>query len=184
MSWCRSIFLFFVTCLAVSCNEIGRNKLLYIEIFYPKGPIETRLPLNCNDIQRMNRAIRVDTVIINRSDLIGIVNNLKNLKGIKLDSISLPCDIRTVCIFKYSNKDSIRLCIGKFNCILKNNINMDKNDTLVYLIRKCSGYYNYFQKEDLIYCDEVRKFGIPEDYKDFSFKNDSLGVPISPMLPK
>ena len=46
---------------------------------------------------------------------------------------------------------------------------MEKNDTLVYLIRKYSGYYNYFSKEVLLrFFNEVKQFGIPINHKDLS----------------
>lgn len=56
---------------------------------------------------------------------------------------------------------------------------MINNDTLIYLIRKEAGYYNYFPMNDLVNFKELAKFGIPESYKDLS-RNKNIGLPHPP----
>jgi hypothetical protein len=58
---------------------------------------------------------------------------------------------------------------------------MEKNDFLIYLIRKYSGYYNYFSNDDLSYFKELKQFGIPNDYKCLKRERTNVnGVPLPP----
>ncbi len=59
---------------------------------------------------------------------------------------------------------------------------MEKNDTLIYLVRKYSGYYNYFSKKILLrFFNELKQFGVPNNYKDLSggkYTHEGIPVPL------
>ena len=50
----------------------------------------------------------------------------------------------------------------------------------MYLIKKYSGYYNYFSKEELSYFEELKQLGIPNDYKDLRRLNNPDSVLLPP----
>jgi len=61
-----------------------------------------------------------------------------------------------------------RLCINFFNCTTLDNKQVVVNDSLIYLLRNYSGYYNYFESEDLDIFNELKALGVPRGYKDLS----------------
>jgi len=182
------ILLFtFVLGLTTFCNGIkkGNVNTASIEILYIKGSINTRIPIDCGDITKTKSSFRKgDTIIVDKQKYIEIVNQIKTLKELKADRTHPNCDVRIQCKINYTNGDSVKLCIGEFNCLVKDGNIMGKNDTLVYLIRKYSGYYNYFSKRELSYFHELKKFGVPVDYKDLSIKYNPNNMPTPPPPPR
>jgi hypothetical protein len=75
------------------------------------------------------------------------------------------CDIRIQCKLNFANGTTKRLCIGDFNCISIDGKNIGKCDSITYLVKAYSGYYNYFEKWRINDNDEIKQFGIPDDYK-------------------
>src|SRR5690606_41031243 len=52
-----------------------------------------------------------------------------------------------------------------------------RKDSLVYLLRQHSGFYNYYNREDLTrFCKELSSFNIPEDYQDLSSNLDTINA--------
>jgi hypothetical protein len=184
MDWFKIALPIFFLCFCFFYKNGNTDNIISLEISYPKGFLETNIPLNCDDISRMNISLKVDTLLTESKVLLEIEDQMKKLKELKQDNLQSICDIRMECNVKYANGSIVRLCLGRRNCILKNNIRMEVNDTLIYLIRKYSGYYCYFTKGDLIYFDEIKQFGVPNEYKDLSLKSDSNGIPIPPPIPK
>ena len=176
-----SIAIYFIMSCNNNITEDNNKKdtnLSSIEVIYLKGEVETQIAINCNDITKATARI-VDTIITNKQMFAEIANQVRLLKVFKADS-SAGCDIRMNCKIKYANGDSTELCIGKINCILKDKIHMKSNDTLIYLIRKYTGYYNYFFKEELQYFNEVKQFSIPSNYKCLIRVNKNRSVPLPP----
>lgn len=170
--------LFFLLCLFASCNGIKKNKknIDSVEIQYFKGYVETNIRVRCGSIKKIKNSFIEDTILIEKYN--EIVSQVRGLKILKFDSIN--CDIRMQCKINCENGDSIKLCIGEFNCLIKDGKGMETNDSLIYLIRKYSGYYNYFSKEELTYFPEIKIFGIPQDYKYLLRVQDPKGPPLSP----
>lgn len=176
-----SIFLI-VCCSCLSCKsakEINIKKQ-YIEVIFFKGFVETTRPIKCGTLIDKPSLNLKDTLISNNEKFVDIVNQVKLLKASIEKNRPSNCDIRLQCKINYGNGDSLKLCIGEFNCIIENGQIMEKNDTLVYLIRKYSGYYNYFPKQDLNSFDELKQFGIPEDYIDLRRPKNLDGTPLPP----
>lgn len=174
------VVLCFILCIAISCdiNKKGNLEIESLEVTYVKGFVNTRIPFTCKTLETIN-TFKCDTGIINQEyrDMIGEQIELLKKSNYYANS---NCDIRIVCDIRLSDNDSLKLCIGESNCILINGEEMDKNDTLVFLIKKYSGYYNYFSKDDLVFFDELKLFGIPENYKDLSEKKNRGGPPLPP----
>jgi hypothetical protein len=171
------IFLFFISTYCFNRVNIN-SKLTSVRISYIKGFIERPIPTSCGELALMNSSFIKDTILTDVKELNDIEDQLARLKEQNSDSLS-SCDVRIQCIINQKDGKEIKLCIGNFNCLIKDNIRMLKNDTLIYLIRKYSGYYNYFTRNDLDYFNELKHFGIPENYFDLSMQRN-LGLPRPP----
>lgn len=172
--------LFFLLCLFASCNGIKKNKknIDSIEIQYLKGPVETMNSIRCDSLEReRDLSLSKNTLLIEKYK--EIITQVRALKELKVDNTT-SCDVRMQCKINCENGDSIQLCIGESNCLIKNGKAMQNNDSLVYFIRKYSGYYNYFPKVELPYFPEIKIFGIPQDYKYLLRVQDPKGRPLSP----
>jgi hypothetical protein len=178
------IILFILVLLLFSfCSGREKNhpKNATIDIQYLKGLVETPISIQCGELPNPPYSFLYgDTVLVDVKKYIEILNQVRSLKSLKNDGQFTDCDIRIQCKINLTNDDSIRLCIGLSNCIIRNEQMMEKNDTLIYLIRKYSGYYNYFSKEVLLsFFHEVKQFGVPINYKDLSGrKYTPEGIPV------
>ena len=170
--------LFLLLCLFSSCNSIKKNKINIgsVEIQYFKGFVETNIRVRCGSIKKNKNSFIVDTTLIEKYS--EIVSRVRGLKILEFDSIN--CDIRIQCKINCENGDSINLCIGDFNCLMKDGKGVERDDSLIYLIRKYSGYYNYFSGHELTYFDELKQFGIPSNYKELRKKKKFNGIPLPP----
>lgn len=165
--------------LVISCTLNNHNESLKrIEISYFKGTVEMHTRVECGSIKtKMGDPSIKDTFITNQGIYEEIINKIQKLKS---DSSGFSCDSRIECRVSLTKRDSFLLCIGDFNCLILNSQKKVNNDSLVYLIRRYSGYYNYFKKEDLGYLPEIKIFGIPSDYKCWIRTQDPNKLPISP----
>lgn len=172
------IILFLTSLLFISCNlNKGNEPLKRFEISYFKGNYESRASVECGSIKSKLKDPDVkDTFITNQIINEKIINEVQKLK---FDSSGSSCDSRIECRIRLTKSDSLLLCIG--NCLILNGQKKVNNDSLVYLIRRYSGYYNYFTREDLIiYFPEIKLFGIPSDYKKWIRTQDPNKPPFSP----
>ena len=161
----NKIILFIFPMLFIpGCNSIKKNYIPSIKVSYLKGTTERIIRVNCGEISRMpTMEYKIDTIISNKNQINDILNQVKRLKTLDRN-IQTPCDVRMDCTINLSN-DSIKICIGEFDCILKDGHLMERNDTLLFIIRENSGYYNFFPKKELIYFEELKLFGEPHNYK-------------------
>lgn len=159
--------IFFV--FTASCRESKQiSQLPELKISYLKGFTERIIPVKCGEIMSSPLAeIKVDTCIIDKELVNQIITQVKSLNPLS-SNLQTGCDVKIDCTIKMTKEDSIKLCIGDFDCILRDGLLMKRNDTLLYLIRRYSGYYNYFQKATLKFFEELDYFGIPIDYKSLS----------------
>lgn len=161
--FCLIWFLVFGSFSCCTCDK-SKTSISSVSVMYIKGRVESPVQFDCNRIMFMDR-IKLDTVLNDSKDLIEIEHLLLNLKDQQNDS---NCDIRICCKVNYINNKSVNLSIGTSNCIAIDGIRKAHNDTLVYLIKNRSGYYNYFSKEEFVLFDELLIFGVPKDYNDLS----------------
>lgn len=144
------------------------NNITSIEVTFIKGNLEKPLPLSCGGLAIMSGSILKDTILLDLLELNEIEHQLKHLKVKEIDSTVHDCDVRIHCQINFKDKKTSKLCIGQLNCIIQDNVRIIENDTLVYLIKKEVGYYNYFPKNELDYFRELANFGVPNNYKDLS----------------
>jgi len=172
------IIFFFI--FSTSCKDTKKiNHLPIVKISYLKGNTERIFPVNCGEIMDLSSvAFKVDTCVVDKELINRIISQVKSLNVLP-SNLQTGCDVKIDCTIKLTKEDSIKLCIGDFDCILRDGLLMKKNDTLLYLIRRYSGYYNYFQETSLKYFEELNYFGIPCDYKYYKqiIASDSTANP-------
>jgi hypothetical protein len=154
-----SLFIF------ISCSSKLTTKHSIIYISYLKGFTESIFQVKCGDIGKIPATgFKVDTLIVDSILVNEIFKQVKIAKNATNRSFN-GCGIRMDCKLIINDKDSTKLCIGETDCTIIDGEFAGVNDTLLYLIRKNTGYYNYFNKEELLYFKEIEKYGIPNDYK-------------------
>jgi hypothetical protein len=168
--------------LATSCIIDNKEPdITLINIKYIKGIIETNKPIECGTLNKILSSGVKDTIISDKAILIIIKHQISNTFNLTLDTPVSVCDIRMQCNIKLTNGDTVVLCIGEFNCLIKEDTRIMKNDTIVYLMRKYSGYYNYFPQDELDFFEELKFFGKPKDYKNLTInKNRDPNIPPLP----
>jgi len=156
------LLLLFIIALFISCLRSPKvDSLPRIKISYFKGIIERPIRTICGEISGIPpMEYKVDTLIVDNKLIEEICKCISHLR-VKKNFES--CDVRIDC-FILQKPDTIKLCIGEFDCIVKDGVSMERNDTLLYLIRKNSGYYNYFKKDQFKYFEELKYFN-PEFLK-------------------
>jgi hypothetical protein len=148
-------FIFILLLLLVSCN-IGSQKKK-IEVVYFTGNPEFPIHISEKDIKQLN-CDTSETISISRADFEFIIDGLQNKKIIN--------DSRKITPLIYLKLDTLERFFGDSNYITNINGNKYKTDDyFLYFIRCKIGYYNYLDKEDLLYRIEIKKFGIPKDYR-------------------
>ena len=141
--------------LLVSCNIDSQKKK--IEAVYFIGNPEFPIHISEKDIKQLN-CDTPETISISRADFEFIIDGLQNKKNIN--------DSKNIIPLIYLKVDTLERFFGDSNYIT--NINGDKyktDDYFLYFVRSKIGYYNYLDREDLLYRIEIKKFGIPKDYK-------------------
>jgi hypothetical protein len=154
----ENVFLLICLLFLISCNPDHNKKTTSnIHISYIKGLTETIIPVKCGEIiARPKFDYKVDTILTEGQLIDRIVNQINSLKAI---GGSQDCDVRIDCKINLPT-DTIKLCIGNFDCIIKDGNLMERNDTLLFLIRKHSGYYDYFSQRNLDYFKELDYFSL------------------------
>ena len=174
-----SLILFFlVTYCFVKCKS-DSNDLVSIEALYFKGRVESSVPLSCGGFASINSGLIKDTVLTDKQKLHDIEHQFLMLMELNVDTIN-SCDVRIQCKLNFKKRKPLTICIGAFNCLIRDFKRIPQNDTFVYLIKKYSGYYNYFSKEELSYFEELKQLGIPNDYKDLRRLNNPDSVLLPP----
>jgi hypothetical protein len=160
----KVVLLLFWLLLLISCNQNSKKETKpNIQISYFKGLTETIIPVKCGEIiARPRFDNKIDTIITDGHLIDKIENQIKSLKALEG---SQNCNIRIDCVINL-HSDTIKLCIGNFDCIIKDGNLMARNDTLLFLIRKNSGYYDYFSQDNLKYFKELDYFPLDKKIKN------------------
>jgi hypothetical protein len=158
------VFLLFSQLLLISCTQNRKKEIIpNIKISYFKGLTETIIPVKCGEIMARPRIdYKIDTILTDGQLIDEIRNQIKSLKPLEG---SQDCNVRIDCIINLYS-DTIKLCIGTFDCIIKDGKLMSRNDTLLFLIRKNSGYYDYFTQNNLKYFKELKYFSLDKKQKN------------------
>lgn len=163
--------------LLISCLKPEKEKNLpkdFIKVSYINGFIDSNLSFNCND-EILGKSHITKEVVISKKDfniIVELINGIQLTDTIKNESCDKRMDIRF---------DSINICIGAFDCIKKEGNSASANDSLLYLIRSNTGYYNFFSKNDLENFFEIKKWGVPKNYTYEEI--DENKIPIDSIIP-
>lgn len=152
-------FLFLISIIFVGISGCNQKPNCQIEIkdikvSFIKGYLERSSKIDCSafpDGIAPNRII--DSTITNEDALDEIINHLRDLKSI--DGYSSP-DVRIKCIIEFSNKKTKILCLGDLGGIMYDGKVMEDNFEMAFLIKKNSGYYNYFPRKYLPLFSELK----------------------------
>lgn len=160
-----SFFLLFFLSSSCSFSKKDEDIIEYLEIYYFVGFIDTER--SCEKDFDISEVADQGVLTIEKEDYDSIKNyivnsNIKDQEYRSTYGMCLQCNLH--------NKDSvIRFSVGQFGPMIIDGKTVQRNDKLVYLLRKNSGFYNYYRRDELIdYCEEVKLFGIPDNYIDLS----------------
>lgn len=171
------LIIYIVVICFLSCS-IHRSKSHLSEtnsivVWFKKGWVEHSMPVSCSFIFERVLDRKADTIIkIRNKDFYSIKKAMKKAKTITQNGY---CDAK---MFVWA--DMMKFCICDFNRVYNDKDEQVSFDlSVIYFIRCKSGYYNYFEKEDLLYFEEIKRFGIPADYK-YAFSNIKRPFRIKP----
>ena len=149
------ILEFILLPILVGCN-IGSQKK-EMEVVYFRGDPEFPIRISEKDLKRLNCETS-ETIRISRADFNYIIDGLQNRKTFNDSKENTP--------LVYLKVDSLERFFGNSNYITDiNGIKYKADDYFLYFIRSKIHYYNYLDKDDLSYRKEIKKYGIPKDYK-------------------
>lgn len=151
------LIIVFAFITLITCANLHKKET--ITIFYRKGVVETPITRQCYIFKELcNSEKSSDTVFVTDKEFLLIKKGIENRRIMKE---KVECDTRL-----FLKMDFIEICFGEMGCISNcegKRIQLDSK--IEYLIKSESGYYNYFEKENLISDKEIRTFGIPTSYK-------------------
>lgn len=146
---------FILLSLLVSCNVGSQRKKM--EVVYFRGDPEFPIRVSEKDVKRLNCETS-ETISISRADLEFIIDGLQNRKTFN--------DSREITPLIYLKVDTLERFFGNSNYITNiNGMRYKANDYFLYFIRSKIDYYNYLDKEDLLCRKEIKKYGIPKNYR-------------------
>lgn len=148
--------VFILLLLLTSCHPVSQE--IKMEAVYFTGNPEFPIHVNERSVQQLN-VEPSETIKISRTDLEYIIKGLKNKKGLKVSEEITP--------LIYLKVDTLERFLGNGNYMTDiNGVKYKEDDYFLYFVRSKIGYYNYLDKEDLVYRQEIQKYGIPSNYKD------------------
>jgi len=162
-------------------NNICESSIDSIKVSYYNIYFESPLARKYNDIMKAKRPSFekvyigntrdyhvkytgvIDTVITSCEALFAIELELKRLKP---DAEFAAKDMRIALTFFYRNsKQKSIILINEYNNIFLNDVLQNKNNRLIYLIKKNIGFYSWFTRGELKHMEEL---------SDSSFVKDSV----------
>ena len=146
-----------------------------ITVAYLTGNINTSVPYEFACLKQSQMNIKADTIIIDSADFKSIYRFLSKSHYTELKNKN--CDARIYVSCK--NKE---VCLGLIDCMVdRRNKVFEQDLKSAYLIKWKSGYFNYYQKEDLEFDATIRLYGIPSDYAEVE---EEIGEPPQYMVKK
>lgn len=148
--------VFILLLLLTNCHSVPQE--IKMEAVYFTGNPEFPIHFNERSVQQLN-VEPSETIKISRTDLEYIIKGLRNKKRLKVSEKITP--------LIYLKVDTLERFLGNGNYMTDiNEVKYKEDDYFLYFVRSKIGYYNYLDKEELVYRQEIQKYGIPSNYKD------------------
>jgi hypothetical protein len=143
--------------LLFSCTQQNHDEISSIKIKYIRGHYAFDESIECQDIYTDSSlsSIISDTVLISKSLLSKINSELNSLNQTVEKNNYIGPRIR--CEVNFTNNEQLVLCIGEYFGMTLNGVKYEDNLNLSYLIKRHSGYYQYFTYEFLIHFKELEE---------------------------
>ncbi|MDE5571064.1 MAG: hypothetical protein K2I86_03280 [Prevotella sp.] len=171
------LLLCFILCTTTSCSSTDE-----IVVYYKTGFIASPVSKSFEDFRKEADDHPVDTVLYIEQELFDKYNSaIKELRLV--DSGSKNTHDYFIDI-KYKNiniamplpmPDSLN---GKITTYTEGNKQGEVSDSVLYELLCTARYFDFFDKEDLVYHPLVEKFRIPSDYTYYFEKDVSDDIPI------
>lgn len=165
------VLLIFSVSMLYACSSSNTEKCLdeFMEIYFFMGLVDANFP--CNRNVESSHADDHGDVKIPKEEYVRIMRYIHGLQ--KTGDIGTPFGLCLQCVV-HSDESQVKLSIGQFHEMTIENEMVYANDSLIYALRKYSGFYNYYNREDVAtYCPELTVFGIPNNYQDLSASLDT-----------
>lgn len=157
------LLLCIVLCTMASCNNTDE-----IVVYYKMGFIASPVSKSFEDFEKEADSHPVDTVIYIEEELLNKYNSaIKELRFADSGSENIHdyfIDIRCKNIniaMPLPVPDSLNEKIVTYT---EENKQGEVSDSVLYELLCAARYFDFFDKEDLLYHPLVRKFGVPSDY--------------------
>lgn len=162
------LFIIFVSCRYR--QNVPEKK---VTIFYFTGNIDTYRQLECEDIEKFSENTKYDDTLFVKKYVIEQVS--QKIKYAKRDTSRHYTNNNPII---YVDIHGMKLCINaKGNiCWIKKHDRYELykiSDQVAYLLKCNSNYYNNMSMNDLFYDYGIKKYGIPNGYKDINASKDS-----------
>ena len=171
------LLLCFILCTTTSCSSTDE-----IVVYYKTGFIASPVSKSFEDFRKEADDHPVDTVLYIEQELFDKYNSAIKELGL-VDSGSKNTHDYFIDI-KYKNiniamplpmLDSLN---GKITTYTEGNKQGEVSDSVLYELLCTARYFDFFDKEDLVYHPLVEKFRIPSDYTYYFEKDVSNDIPI------
>lgn len=149
-----------IICMALCCYILTSciSEIMGITVFYLPGDIETTIPVTfenmkdaCDNLENM------DTIYLDKKDFYSIVNRRISKKPVKAFNKNFDSRI-------FFAIDSVQFCIDKYDNAYNDKYLFDIDGKTIYILKKYTHYYDYFDSDALFYEQGIKKYGIPENY--------------------
>jgi len=146
----------------------------YIDVYYAMGYVDSDGPCEKDFVD--SEVFDKGRVYIDRKEYEAITKLLAGLE-VSSDSTTSTYGMCLQSNFHFADSSYSRVCIGQFGDMTVDSKPFARKDSLVYLLRQHSGFYNYYNREDLArFCNELSSFNIPEDYQDLTTNLDTINA--------
>lgn len=174
-------FLMFLT-LSCSCIQNGGNHRIddHIIIYYNRSYEMSEMACSYDFHERIEKGgdkyrsiFDMGEIRLQQDEYNDLLNYVVKVKSQEFerqnDSLNVFPDIPFHFQATFYERDTLlhRVCIDYYNNISIDGELVSSNDTLIFLLRKYSHFYNYSSRDDLV-VRELDIFGLPNDYKDLS----------------
>lgn len=171
-----SIYLHFF----IGCKSERPDTII---VYYLHGFVDTNISKECSVMREMamkdkhSELVKYDTICIAHSDFVKLRDYISSTKVVRDTTIGVPgIDSRIVAVYD-TFAVSFETTYNKYGANARNEI-VYANSEIIYLLKSLSGYYNYFDKKDLLlFFPEIKKYGIPKTHKNvWSSVSNNAGV--------